>query len=183
MTSIRTWPSLTAILLATILTPPVGVYCGPESGVDFQISTDRIVYSRGERMRVKFAVTNTGEAPLDFFRGLSSCTSQAGFYSFLILDRKDQVVNRSGCSTDLLMDQMEVVGTLTDPKFGILLKQWEIYGRVEDFDLPPMRGTYHLKSELVPPDFSKTQLETLAEKHIHVIQCTVPAPVVKFSIK
>ena len=37
---------------------------GKENGVDFQIIADRMVYSPGSTMKIKFIVTNIGEKPL-----------------------------------------------------------------------------------------------------------------------
>jgi hypothetical protein len=151
--------------------------------VDFQIVADRTTYSPGAIMHVKFLATNTGEQPLYFFRGISECSSQLGSFFLLVLDEKGHQANRSGCSIDFLMERMDVVGKLTAPESGIMLKAREIYGIEANVELPMKKGVYRLKAELVPAAFTSEQKETLSRKDLKVLQERCAAPVVTITVK
>lgn len=160
--------------------------CGGNSGVDFQIVTDKLVYPPGSMMRVKFLVTNTQETPLYLNRGVSYCTSPLGFYWLTLLDNRDKQVPISGCSADVLMEKIDAVEMFTDPKSGIALETSSIYGSQAAFELPAKKGTYRLKAELFPGGFSEKQLQVLAEKHMRVLQslqCKIPAPIVTITVR
>jgi hypothetical protein len=154
-----------------------------EGGIDFQITTDKFVYSPGDTVRVKFLVTNKGEVPLYFFRDLNRCSSQLGSYALQIVDRKNREIPLQRCSSDLRMDQLNVVDTLTNPMFGVILRRGDVYGREEDFELPTEKGTYQLKAELDPPGFTDQQKETLLEKKMRVLERRCSAPAVMITVK
>jgi hypothetical protein len=156
---------------------------GRESDVEFRIATDKLVYSPKSTVHLKFLVTNTSEVPLYLFREVSPCSSQLGSYLMLILDRSHREVPIQRCSADLLMDTLDVVGTLTNPRFGILLLRGEVYGRDWTFELPDAKGTYRLKAELIPPGFTEGQKELLADRKMRVLQTRYPAPIVTITIR
>jgi hypothetical protein len=151
--------------------------------VDFRILTDSASYSPGARMHVKFVVTNTGEAPLYFFRNISSCSSQIGSFFLLIIDEKGREANRSGCSSDYRMETVDVLTQLTSPETGMKLKAAEIWGFESTFKLPNKTGVYQLKAELIPAGLTKEQREILSRKNIRVLQTRCAAPVLTIAVK
>jgi hypothetical protein len=174
---------LAAIVSSTLVARGIAPDCSESSGVGFRIVTDKLVYAPKSTMRVDFLVTNTEEVPLYFFRTLSQCSSQLGSYLLLIVDRKKRQVPIQRCSADVLMDKLDVVETLTHPKFGILLAHGAAYGHEEVYELPAEKGTYWLNAELVPPGFTDTQREILTENKMRVLQCPCRAPDVTITIK
>lgn len=160
--------------------------CGANSGVDFRIVTDKLVYAPKSMVRVKFLITNTGEKPLYLDRGLSFCTSPMGFYWLIILDKHNKRMPVNGCSADVVMEKVDAVAMLTSPKTGIALTPGEVFGREGEFQLPTKRGTYRLKAELFTGGFFPKQLQTLAENHMRALQslqCKIEAPVVTVTVK
>lgn len=175
--------ALAAIFLSTSPIRGIASDCGEKSGVNFRIVTDKLVYPPKSRMRVDFLVTNKEEVPLYFFRTLSQCSSQIGSYLLLIVDQKKHQVPIQRCSADLLMDKLDVLETLTNPKFGILLRQGDVYGLEEDFELPAEKGTYSLNAELEPPGFTDKQRDILTANKMRVLECPRRAPSVIITIK
>jgi hypothetical protein len=171
------------VLLILSLSWAASPQCDPANSVGFDILPDRLVYSASSTMHVKFLVTNMGETPLYLFRNLSPCTSQIGFYSFLILDREDRTIPVQACSSDHDMDSMDVVKTLTNPKLGLVLRQYEIHGVNWDFKLPSQKGTYRLRAQLVPPTFNMFQEQTLTQNGMRVLECPVRAPIVTIVVR
>jgi hypothetical protein len=165
--------------LAVLHAPSSG---NEEKGVDFQMLTDKTVYSSGSTMHVKFIVTNTGEEPLYLHRDLYVCSGQFGFVFFQILDNNNQDVRTSGCSNDN-WPPGEEVEHLADPKFWVLLKQGDIYGGSGDFELPAKKGAYRLKAELVPTGFTEKQKDTLSQTHMRVLTEPCPAPLLTVTVK
>lgn len=158
--------------------------CGPNAGVDFRIMTDKLVYRPKSTMYLKFLVTNTGEKPLYLFRHMNQCGSQLGSYQLTILDRHGRRVPVQTCFADLLMDELDAVEMLTNPKSGIALKPGQIYDIEGDFELPSKPGKYRLKAELFPPGFLDKQRQVLAEKDMRVLdKCLVPAPDVTITVR
>jgi hypothetical protein len=152
-------------------------------GVQFQVVPDKRVYAPGATMNVMFIVEHTGESPLYLFRNLSQCSSQMGSYYLAIRDQDNRIVNREGCSSDLLWDKVDVVHDLTDPKSGIQLRQYELFGRDGDFKLPAKKGTYRLEGSLLPTGFTGEQEAALSKAQMRVVQNRYPAPSVTIVIK
>jgi hypothetical protein len=177
--------SLIFVAIVFVSTPASAVLpdCDSDSGVDFQMSTDRRVYVPGALMRVRFTVTNNSESPLYFIRRLSTCSSQLGQYSLSIFDHKNRDNRNSGCSVDSLMDQLDAVEMLTDPNETIILRQGEIHGHEESIDAPVKPGTYRLEAVLFPPGFNPKQQQILSQKHMRILECRVPAPVITIMVK
>ncbi len=157
----------------------------PKSEVDFAIVTDRVVYPPGSVAHVKFIVTNKGETPLYLHRPLTECSGQKGFILFQMLDRENRSVDISRCSADSWppLERAGVFKEVSDPRFWVLLQQWEIYGGESDIELPTKKGIYRLKAELIPPAFSDDQRKTLSQNRTRVLQSSRPAPVVTITIK
>jgi hypothetical protein len=156
--------------------------CENENGVDFRIVADNLSYAPGATLRVKFLVTNTGEEPLYLFRLLSDCSSQIGGYLFFILDQNNKEVPIQRCAADLIMDD-RVIDELSDPKFGIALRKYDIYGFQGEFQLPAKKGIYQLKAELWPPGFTDKQKEILSQRQMRVLRSRCLAPIVTITIK
>lgn len=152
------------------------------TGVAFQVVTDKTAYAPSSTLWVKFILTNTGKSPLYLSRNLSECSSSQGSFFFLILDDKNQDVTGQGCSLDS-WPPGEDVERLADPQLWIRLNQGEIFGREFAFDLPSKKGTYRLKAELTPTDFTDQQKEILSEKQIRVLEKRCPAPIVTITIR
>lgn len=175
--------ALALIVLSVLIIRAMPPDPDPENGVDFQIVTDKLVYAPGSTMQVKFLVTNTGKDPIYLFRSVSNCGSQLGSYSLSVFDHNGQQVAIQRCFSDLFLDKLDVVEELTNPKLGILLEQWDIYGHVADFELPTKKGRYRLKAVLIPPGLLAKQKEILSQKHMRVLQSPCPAPIVTITIK
>lgn len=159
--------------------------CGGDNGIEVRVLPDSTVYRPGSTMHLKFLVTNQDKAPVYFYRvGMSACTGQMGFLSFLVLDEHGKEANTSGCSGDTWpLGMSDAVKMLSDPDSGIRLRRYEIYGFEWEERLPTKKGTYRLKVELVPAFFSDQQREALSERHMRVLQCKVAAPVVTIVVK
>jgi hypothetical protein len=172
--------SVIAFFSLAVVCPPS---CGDAKGeVEFQILTDKAVYSPGSTMQVKFIVTNLAEEPLYIYRDLYVCSGQLGFVFFQILDQGNKDVRGSGCSGDI-WPPGEEVEHLTNPKTWILLKQGDVYGGATDFKLPAKKGVYRLKAELIPTGFTDKQKETLSQRHMRVLRSPFPAPIVSITVK
>jgi hypothetical protein len=153
-----------------------------KGGIAFQVVTDKTAYTPGSALRVKFIVTNTGESPLYLLRNLSECSSQQGFFFFLILDDKNQDVRGQGCSSDSWPPE-EDVERLADPQLWIRLNPGEIFGRELAFELPAKKGTYRLKAELTPTTFTSKQKDILSQRQIRVLEKPCPAPTVTITVR
>lgn len=188
------------ILLSVVLTQAQTSVpaCGTNQGFDFQIVTDKLVYAPKATMHVKFLVMNTDyREQQDKATGLYSfgvlylnrtvnyCTSPTGFYWLTILDKHDKSVPIKACSIDSDMEKEDAVELFTNPKTGIFLRPGDIYGSEGEFQLPSEKGNYRLKAELFTGGFLEKQLQSLAEKHIHILppNCQVDAPEVTISVK
>ena len=103
-----------------------------------------------QKMRVKFLVTNTKDAPeqdmLYLDRNLGYCTSQMGFYALTILNKENERVPMQGYSGDLVMERIDAVELFTNPRTGIALRPREVFGSDYEFPLPAKRGEYRLKA-------------------------------------
>ncbi len=155
-----------------------------KTGVDFQVVVDKLVYSPGSTMNVKFILTNTGETPLYITRSLSECSNIEGAFFFRILDQKGHDVTSRGCSSDVGPAwETHVIDQVIDPKLWIALQPGEIFGRSSAFELPKEKGTYRLRAEITPPGFTDKQREMLSQKEIRVLQSPCPAPIVTITIK
>lgn len=175
-------------ILATIVLLVVGNGAGfsqseGKRDVDFQILTDRTTYTPGARMHVKFIVTNTGEAPLYFFRDMSKCSSPIGSFFLLILDENGRQANQSGCSSDYVMEKVDVSAALISPESGMKLRTAEIWGFDGTFDLPATTGVYRLEAELVPAGLTREQRTILSHKNIRVLREHCAAPLVAITVK
>jgi len=158
--------------------------CGPNTGVELRIMTDKLVYAPKSVMRVKFIVTNTGDVPLYFFRELNQCSSQLGSYFLRILDQRGKEVLVQRCYADLVLEQLDVIGWLNNPRWGILLRQRDVYGLEERYEVPAKKGAYRLEAELIPAGLLEKQLQALAEKQMRISpHCIVTAPVVTITVK
>jgi hypothetical protein len=180
-------PFVGAILLcslATLAQAPTPE-CGGKTGVEFRIVTDKLVYPPKAVMRVKFLITNTDATPLHLIQALNDCTSPKGFFWLDILDKNNKTVPIPGCSADLLMDQLDAVETLSNPKTSLLLYMQEIYGYEGEYELPDKQGTYRLKAKLFTGDFNEQQQQALADKHMRVLpqHCFISAPIVVITVK
>lgn len=174
--------ALAAVVLFGLAIHAAAPDCGSENGVDFRIVTDKRSYAPAATLHVKFLITNPGEEPLYLFRLLSDCSSQIGSYLFFILDEKNKEVPKQRCSADLIMDE-RVIDELSDPKFGIALRKYDIYGFEGEFQLPAKKGTYRLKAELWPPGFTEKQKEILSQRQMRVLRSRCAAPIVTITIK
>ncbi|PYT76426.1 MAG: hypothetical protein DMG40_26185 [Acidobacteria bacterium] len=157
---------------------------GKENGVDFQIIADRMVYSPGSTMKIKFIVTNIGEKPLYIPRSLSECSNIEGSFFFWLLDQKDRNLTGKGCSSDVGPTwETHIMEEVVDAKRWIALKPGEIFGKTSTFELPRKKGTYRLRAELTPPGFSDKQRELLAQQEIRVLRTSCWASTVSITVK
>jgi len=155
-----------------------------EEGVSLHISTDKNSYAPGATMHVRFLVTNTGKEPLYLFRNVGQCSSQYGWLSVSLRDEQNRNVGSWECSVDdPLIATRDFVGILSNPKSGVFLKQGEIYGREEGYELPKKAGTYQLTAELAPGGVSKEQDEALVQHQMRVLRGTCLAPAVTITVK
>jgi hypothetical protein len=177
--------SLIVVAIVLVSTPASAVLpdCNSDSGVDFQMSTDRRVYLPGALMHVRFTVTNTSETPLYLIRSLDTCGSELGAFALSILDRRNRRWSKMDCSATVLIDRLDVVEVLTNPKKTILLRNEEIFGREQTVEVPDKRGTYTLEAKLLGPMFNQAQREILAEKRMRILDCHVLAPTLKIEVK
>lgn len=163
--------------------------CGGDSGVDFRIATDKLVYAPDSMMHVKFLITNTkdvrGQDMLYLDRTLGYCSSQMGYYALTILDNNNRQVPMQGCAGDAVMEKVDAVELFTNPKTGIALKLAEVFGSDNEFQLPAKRGKYRLRAELFTGWLLKKQLLALAQRHMRILPqgCTVTAPVVTITVR
>ena len=174
--------TLSLIVFFSLTTPYVSPGGDEKRGIDFQILTDKTAYSPHSTMHVKFIVTNTSEEPLYLRRDVSVCSGQLGFVFFQILDHNNRDVRTSGCAGDI-WPPGEEVEHLADPKAWILLKERDVYGGAEDFELPAKKGIYRLEAKLIPTGFTDKQKETLSKNHMRVLTSPFPAPVVSITVK
>jgi hypothetical protein len=63
------------------------------------------------------------------------------------------------------------------------LKERDVYGGAEDFELPAKKGIYRLEAKLIPTGFTDKQKETLSQNHMRVLTSPFPAPVVSITVK
>jgi|SRR6185437_6467521 len=162
--------------------------CGTKSDMDFQIVTDKLIYSPKSMVHVKFLVANTDytqKRVLHLYRLVSDCSSQMGQYRLTLLDKNNNWVPMQECSADVLMDKVDALEVFTNPVTGIALKVGEVFGSEEDVLLPPKKGTYRLKAELFPAAFNEKQRQALLDKQVRVLPggCIISAPVVTITIK
>lgn len=157
---------------------------GKESKVNFQIVADKLVYSPGSSINVKFILTNTGETPLYVPRSLSVCSNIEGFFFFQILDQGDHNLIGKGCSSDVAPTwETHVMQQIVDQKFWIALEPGEIFGKTFTIELPRKKGTYRLKAELTPPGFSDVQKQSLQQQQIRVLRSACPAPILRVIVR
>jgi hypothetical protein len=154
-----------------------------EHGLDVRIVTEKLVYRRGSTIDVEFVIKNTGDEPLYLFNGMSGCSSQIGAFDLQILDQHKNVVTMSGCSSDLVMNQLDAVKTLMNRVTSMVLKVGGVYLYTDPLDLPKKKGRYQLVGEVACDSFDEKQKALLAEKHMRVMTASVAAPVVTISIK
>jgi hypothetical protein len=175
--------TIAGIFLLSLTMPGAPTESHQTEGVDFQVVPDKTVYSPGASMHVKFVVENTAESPVYLFRYLSQCSSQIGSYSLIIHDGDNRVVNRDLCSSDLLWDKVDVVQELNDPKSGVQLRQYEIFGKEGDFKFPDKKGTYKLEGVLVPAGFTDEHKAALSKNRMKVLRYPCAAPIVTIRIR
>ena len=154
-----------------------------DDGVTFRILTDQTEYRPGSTLRVTVLVTNSSSTPLYLFRRLTQCSSQIGSYYFTLFDANRKKVPMPGCSSDLIMDKVDVVRDLTNPTTGIALESREIFGRQEEIKLPAKKGVYRLRTELIPAGLNAEQEESLAKHHIRPVRKACKARDVLITIK
>jgi hypothetical protein len=186
------WPNMKTSIFACCTLCFISIFslvllCKPSGGdgkseIDFQILTDKAVYSPESTMHVKFIVTSMIDDPIYLHRDLYVCSGQLGFVFFQILDRNNADVRSEGCAGDI-WPPGEDGEDLADPKVWILLRRGDIYGGSADFKLPPKKGTYRLKAELIPTGFTNAQKESLSQKHLRVLASPTPAPIVSVVVK
>lgn len=172
--------------------------CSTKSGFDFQIMTDKLVYSPRSVMHVKFLVTNTdyvqkqdrstglyGFPVLHLYRLLSRCSSQVGFYRLTVLDKSNKQLPTNVCSSDHEMDKVDAVELFTNPKTGIALSPGEVFGSDDEVQLPATKGAYRLKAELFTADLNEKQRQALAERKMTILppNCTIRARVVTITVR
>jgi hypothetical protein len=154
------------------------------SGVEFQIVPDKLTYSGGSTMHVKFIVTNTGDTPLYLYRNLSLCTSPKGSFLLQILDANNQETGQQLCSADSFPPKDdEIIREITTSELWIKLGSGKLYGSDWAADLPAKRGVYRLKAQLTPVGFSAYQKELLANKGIRVVHSSCSAPLFTITVK
>lgn len=157
--------------------------CGSAVGIEFQILPDNTVYHPNSAMYVKFIITNTGEKSIYLFRFVNQCSSQVGMYHLTVFEKKGGEVPVKFCFADLLLQNLDVVETFANPKFGIELRRGEVYGDVGEFNVPAKPGKYLLKAELIPPSLLDKQRLALIQSKMRVLECRVSAPPVSITVK
>ena len=167
-------------LLARAQTAPAG----REENLELQIVTDKLEYDPGSRVVVKSILTNRSEASVYVVRNLSSCLRWEGYVDLQILDKQGQGVKKTGCITDRSpIKGFDILKELNDSNLWILLGPLEVYGTLEDFELPRKKGTYRIMAELVPPQFDANQKGTLSQHKMSFLQNRLSAPVVTITVK
>jgi hypothetical protein len=154
-----------------------------ERGLDVRIVTEKLVYRRGSTIDVEFVIKNTGDEPLYLFRGMGQCSSQIGSFDLQILDQHKNVVTMSGCSADLVMEQLDAIKTLTNTVTDMVLKVGEVYRYTASLELPKKKGKYELVGEAACAGFTEKQRAALAGKHMRVMVASAAAPIITISVK
>jgi hypothetical protein len=157
---------------------------GCDRGVDLQITTDKRLYKQGATVRVQFPVTNTDETPLYLFRAIDQCSSPLGWLSLRMRDPQNQSVVSFACAADYLMDQLDPVQELSDPKLGVRLGKDEIFGRVQEYKLPKEKGLYRLQADLGQVGYlTDEQNNALSQHHMRVLRHACSSPVLVIEVK
>jgi len=156
---------------------------GCEDGMNLQIVTDKRSYSPGATMHVKFVITNTSEKSLYLFSSVNQCSSPLGWLSLEIRDQRNQKVPTPPCSGEFDMDALNVLQVLSTSKSGVQLQKNEIYGRVQDYELPKRKGTYRLHAEIAPADLKEDQKQELLRHQMRVLRNICQASVVTITVK
>jgi hypothetical protein len=156
-----------------------------EEGIKLKIVTDRTSYPPGASMHVTLTVMNRSKTSFYFFRHVDQCSSQMGWLSLQLLDRRDHIVEHWGCSSDIFdFGDLDIVEILAKQESGVLLEPGEIYGREEVYELPKKAGTFYLHAELAPVGFlTEQQKESLSQHRMKVLRSTCTAPPVTLVIK
>jgi hypothetical protein len=172
--------------------------CAEHSGVDFQIVTDKLVYAPKSKLLVKFLVTNTDFTQrrdsstglyefrvLYLDRILGYCSGPLGGDWLEILDRNNKPVPIQKCFYDVVMEKVDAVEVLTNPKTGIALQPGDVFGTEAEIQLPAKKGKYRLNAQLFTGWFPEKQLQALAEKRMQILpqSCTISAPVVTITVR
>ena len=136
----------------------------------------------GVMMNIKFLVTNTGTIPIYIFRNLGRCSSTDGFAAIEVTDKAGRPVQLGGCSgSGLGRTNAELISWVKDPRYFVWLQPGEIYGGEASFELPPMKGKFHVQATLYPTgSLHKGQVEFLQDNDIRVLSS--PHSAVPFTV-
>jgi hypothetical protein len=156
---------------------------GCEDDMDLQIVTDKSSYAPGAVMHVKFLITNTSEKSLYLFRSVNQCSSPLGWLSVEIRDQRNEKIPTQLCSGEFDMDALNVVQALASFKSGVQLLKGEIYGRVQDYQLPKRKGAYRLYAEIAPASLTENQKQELSQHQMRVLRNICQASVVTITVK
>lgn len=178
----RPWSKIFAstCLIGVVLAigyPISGISAGLcEDGVTLQVSTDKSSYAPGEKMRVRFLITNIGTTPLYLFRDSGQCSSPYGSLSISLQDSQNRIIDPWQCSfDDFSWEERDYVEILNNANSGLFLRQNEIYGMVVDYELPIHAGIYQVRAELSPAALTKEQTAALARHEMRILhgRCSV----------
>lgn len=154
-----------------------------EDAIYFQISTPKTKYRRGEKVIVSLTVVNRGAAPIYIAHGFI-CGKSSGYVEFRTLNSQGQNVENGGCAgSELSVPLDKLKEEVTESRAWLRLDPNEIYGEEEQLDLPPIKASYRLVAELMPPRFSEEQKRVLASEQIVVLQAHHMAPIVRIIVK
>jgi hypothetical protein len=155
-----------------------------EARVEFHIAADRTAYAPGSRMSLRSFVLNPGSMPVHIARNFSSCTGWDGYVNVQILNSDGRNVRKLGCAAEYLpMSSSEIMHQMKNSELWILLGPNEIYGTIDEFELPKEKGVYHIQAELVPPRLSEEQKQTLNENQMPFLSRPITAPPIKIEVK
>ncbi|HKV94198.1 MAG TPA: hypothetical protein VJW20_16740 [Candidatus Angelobacter sp.] len=171
-------------ILSLILQQQAGHASQTEVRLEFHVVTDRTEYAPGSRVSIRSFVLNAGTTPVYVARNFSSCTGWDGYINIQILNPEGRDVRKLGCAIEYLpMTSSEIMETMKNPKLWIRLGPYEIYGTMDEFELPKYRGIYRIKAELLPPRLSEEQKQALNQHQLPFLSSPLTAPVTIIQVK
>jgi hypothetical protein len=171
-------------ILGLLFQQQVGNVSQDEARVEFHVVANRTEYAPGSRISLRSFVLNPGTTPVHITRNFSSCTGWDGYVNIQILNKAGRNVRKLGCAAEYLpMSSSEIMHQMKDSELWILLGPSEIYGTMDEFELPKEKGVYQVRAELVPPRLSEEQKQVLNENRVPFLSRPVTAPPLRIEVK